>query len=1407
MEETQDLTNTEIEKLRLDFKAVLALADDDERVERLIELAPQLPFDLLSESLAVISSMDDDLRNLYLTETAITLSNDPSLLDSALNIAYSMAYTKVRSRTLGELANFAEEKQLQNVISNIKSDTSAEQRLAGWIPLADQLSTELKEEAFDTAINTIDEELKVDAFTGFADLFTEVWKQRAFNSTKNMSDPRYQLSAMLALADNTTEIGRDVLNELWKKVESSPDPQIRADFLPQIVSYTPATEHKRLIEQAEIAAGELFDPQNRATTLLNMIHFLPEENERLLSLALDSIQEITEEQRVNSLYELEYFAPLPTHISNRVGEMIQSLDSPEMRREAASRMPQYFNVELEQSTKSVKETPVPEIEAEQQFESSVIEQKVMDQQFNETAAIDTETKVTQEVDIPASVQSGTLMKLGGLGDSVNKVLNFALTSMPDGEQITIPNIFSGLLAHAMNESEGTFAHGLYLNIIDKHNDILEDKALDIVEIMNTAGLSMPGTQTVSADDSGGWDVSSEVTELLKQSRYLINILSDNGPLEDRHLWAAFITGRGDNGWLLKLIEKNNLNRKALIDCTLKAVNENVPGDNDSDWKSFLTPNQLSSKPSSRLSKIISDEPTGKDLLNLEREINAFAKTIAAVDLQPPLAIGLFGDWGAGKSFFMDKVFNQIGEISGNVKTVEDPSFCKHIAQIRFNAWNFVDSNLWASLITRVFDGLAEHMSRGTENIVDRKKGEIIAKLKRLQQLENEATRDFDLQKKKVEQAETQQQELSKKYKESLQQLNSTRSESPFSRLYEEPLKNLIGERGKQAVKKIKPDLNLQDGKDLDDLVQQLQQGFSLLEKAGIVDAQGNVNWERLGWIVLASASLAAGGYVLDPMVIDLNKFITAAISGLLPVSAWVTTVTKVFNKNASVITKLWTSDKATLQKQQVEAEYEIALEQANKETSSLRKKLDEIKLEYEDSSNRLKEMDTLTEQMDPNRMFEQFIEESAAREEYRSRLGLISQISHDLEDLTDIFTESNRWKGQDPDENLQEKEQCNEAKGETEGKLVILEKLRRKPIDQIQRIVLYIDDLDRCPPKRVAEVLQAVHLLLAFRLFVVVVAVDPRWLHRALEAYYPVFLESTTHRPSHFGEEHKPRATTPRAYLEKIFQIPYVIPRMDETGFKLLVRTTAGDKSDLNNNDVKDSESNSNDQKVEQDKRAQKANKGKSKSTLNRSKAGKVVGKSTQTKLKDSGNPQILNQDHSDDSPANTANTKIEIQSLENREIDFMEKLHPLISTPRATKRLVNIYKLIRVTVPDDDLKDFIDNRNTAAFRPVLLLLGIVIGFPEQAIELFSKIRQADSSQTFWDFIESIKPDSLSENTGEDQANLSEAQYWLHIYLSLNNVKGEVQHSFNPTISRIKRHISRVERFSFEAAVSTLYEA
>jgi tetratricopeptide (TPR) repeat protein len=48
------------------------------------------------------------------------------------------------------------------------------------------------------------------------------------------------------------------------------------------------------------------------------------------------------------------------------------------------------------------------------------------------------------------------------------------------------------------------------------------------------------------------------------------------------------------------------------------------------------------------------------------------------------------------------------------------------------------------------------------------------------------------------------------------------------------------------------------------------------------------------------------------------------------------------------------------------------------------------------------------------------------------------------------------------------------------------------------RVVIYVDDLDRCPPARVVEILNTMHTSLALPPFVVVVAIDPGWLHHSL---------------------------------------------------------------------------------------------------------------------------------------------------------------------------------------------------------------------------------------------------------------------------------------------------------------------
>src|SRR5262249_25138930 len=90
------------------------------------------------------------------------------------------------------------------------------------------------------------------------------------------------------------------------------------------------------------------------------------------------------------------------------------------------------------------------------------------------------------------------------------------------------------------------------------------------------------------------------------------------------------------------------------------------------------------------------------------------------------------------------------------------------------------------------------------------------------------------------------------------------------------------------------------------------------------------------------------------------------------------------------------------------------------------------------------------------------------------------------------------------------------------------------------RIVLYIDDLDRCSHEQVYAVLQAIHLLLAFELFVVVVGVDVSWVEGAVAKYFEGDLAGE--EPAEAGARPKPRSDRRKRaadYLEKIFQIAF----------------------------------------------------------------------------------------------------------------------------------------------------------------------------------------------------------------------------------------------------------------------------
>jgi hypothetical protein len=91
---------------------------------------------------------------------------------------------------------------------------------------------------------------------------------------------------------------------------------------------------------------------------------------------------------------------------------------------------------------------------------------------------------------------------------------------------------------------------------------------------------------------------------------------------------------------------------------------------------------------------------GRDLLDRSRDVDAFASLIAARSVQPPLSIGIFADWGGGKSWFMQQLRRRVAALAADarasgVRQAEVSSY-KHIAQVQFNAWHYSETDVMAS---------------------------------------------------------------------------------------------------------------------------------------------------------------------------------------------------------------------------------------------------------------------------------------------------------------------------------------------------------------------------------------------------------------------------------------------------------------------------------------------------------------------------------------------------------------------------------------------------------------------------------------------------------------------------------------------------------------------------------------
>jgi Cdc6-like AAA superfamily ATPase len=97
------------------------------------------------------------------------------------------------------------------------------------------------------------------------------------------------------------------------------------------------------------------------------------------------------------------------------------------------------------------------------------------------------------------------------------------------------------------------------------------------------------------------------------------------------------------------------------------------------------------KQTKQASEPTADSPTTKDLLGFKRFVEPIARRIAyATDENTPLTIGVYGEWGSGKTSFLQMIDEELQK--------------QDIYPIWFNAWKYdQEDNLWSALIQTILD--------------------------------------------------------------------------------------------------------------------------------------------------------------------------------------------------------------------------------------------------------------------------------------------------------------------------------------------------------------------------------------------------------------------------------------------------------------------------------------------------------------------------------------------------------------------------------------------------------------------------------------------------------------------------------------------------------------------------------
>jgi|GEM_PF-1100964 len=544
----------------------------------------------------------------------------------------------------------------------------------------------------------------------------------------------------------------------------------------------------------------------------------------------------------------------------------------------------------------------------------------------------------------------------------------------------------------------------------------------------------------------------------------------------------------------------------------------------------------------QIAGLISDADSGVDYLDIKKDVNAFAKVMSAKSFNPPLAIALLGKWGSGKSFFMRKLKERIQELS-QTKTTQN-AYCSGIAHVHFNAWSYMDSNLWAGIITKIFEGLQEYITN--DSLASGKRKDI----------EKVLTKKLNISQDEIIELEHQKESIDSKIKS----LESQRGKA------EEGLEKKIKEIRKKSIKTVLNDLDksFDITKRLSSILSE-NDSFNM-SKEKFSEVIPEAYWQDPTELYKKSKSkytflktffkgpkwgksllwflIIIGVISIIKLAIHFLVYKAEDVDFTLPSKVWfyISIIGTIFYRTYKtskrlqpLIASFWKI------KEDYELEKKNAIFKVEQAEKALKFEIENYKTEIATISTQITQAEQtkfeieyrLENTLTTEALFN-FIEKRSVSDDYKKHLGIVSIIRKDFEILSELFSGHQ-------DELVDSRES---------------EDFKKKFENPLERIILYIDDLDRCTDDRVVQVLEAVNLLMAYPLFVVVVGVDPRWVKSALKKKYELQFSNN-------NDLDESESIEPSGYLEKIFQVPFQLKSATDISVKHMLKTLAETKPTL----------------------------------------------------------------------------------------------------------------------------------------------------------------------------------------------------------------------------------------------------